>query len=174
MLSWASRWRRCYPTRHAVRPVKNTWPALRSIYGYRAFAGRGARHLKDWLDGQAEEARSNAELARRLVEEWRRRQIILPAVSTLERRCANAAVAADRSVEERIADRLDAAARTALDGLLSETLETRVTRFVWLRQFEPGNNAAVAGRLLDRGSFCNVSVSPSGSSRTYRPTVLPA
>ena len=43
--------------------------ALRSIYGYRAFAGRGARHLKDWLDGQAEEARSNAELARRLVEE---------------------------------------------------------------------------------------------------------
>ena len=127
--------------------------ALRSIYGYRAFAGRGARHLKDWLDGQAEEARSNAELARRLVEECRRRQIILPAVSTLERLCANAAVAADRSVEERIADRLDAAARTALDGLLSETLETRVTRFVWLRQFEPGNNAAVAGRLLDRGEF---------------------
>ena len=127
--------------------------ALRSIYGYRAFAGRGARHLKDWLDGQAEEARSKAELARRLVEECRRRQIILPAVSTLERLCANAAVAADRSVEERIADRLDAAARTALDGLLSETLETRVTRFVWLRQFEPGNNAAVAGRLLDRGEF---------------------
>ena len=127
--------------------------ALRSIYGYRAFAGRGARHLKDWLDGQAEEARSNAELTRRLVEECRRRQIILPAVSTLERLCANAAVAADRSVEERIADRLDAAARTALDGLLSETLETRVTRFVWLRQFEPGNNAAVAGRLLDRGEF---------------------
>ena len=127
--------------------------ALRSIYGYRAFAGRGARHLKDWLDGQAEEARSNAELARRLVEECRRRQIILSAVSTLERLCANAAVAADRSVEERIADRLDAAARTALDGLLSETLETRVTRFVWLRQFEPGNNAAVAGRLLDRLEF---------------------
>ena len=62
-------------------------------------------------------------------------------------------MAADRSVEERIADRLDAAARTALDGLLSETLQTRVTRFVWLRQFEPGNNAAVAGRLLDRLEF---------------------
>ena len=132
--------------------------ALRSIYGYRAFAGRGARHLKDWLDGQAEEARSNAELARRLVEECRRRQIILPAVSTLERLCANAAVAADRSVEERIADRLDAAARTALDGLLSETLETRVTRFVWLRQFEPGNNAAVAGALAG----------PAGVSATSR------
>ena len=140
-----------YAARRQTRQEHMT--ALRSIYGYRAFAGRGARHLKDWLDGQAEEARSNAELARRLVEECRRRQIILPAVSTLERLCANAAVAADRSVEERIADRLDAAARTALDGLLSETLETRVTRFVWLRQFEPGNNAAVAGRLLDRLEF---------------------
>ena len=32
-------------------------------------------------------------------------------------------------------------------------LEGRVTRFVWLRQFEPGNNAAVAGRLLERLEF---------------------
>ena len=28
-----------------------------------------------------------------------------------------------------------------------------MTRFVWLRQSEPGNNAAVAGRLLDRLEF---------------------
>ena len=49
--------------------------------------------------------------------------------------------------------RLDTAMRMALDGLLSETLEGRVTRFVWLRQFEPGNNAAVAGRLLERLEF---------------------
>ena len=112
-----------------------------------------ARHLKAWLDGQAEETWSNEELARRLVEECRRRQLILPAISTLERLCADAAVAADRRVEERIAGRLDTAARTALDGLLSETLDNRVTRFVWLRQSEPGNNAAVAGRLLDRLGF---------------------
>ena len=127
--------------------------ALRSIYGYRMFAGRTARNLKVWLDGQAEEARSNEELARRLVEECRRRQVILPAVSTLERLCADAAVAADHRIKERIAGRLDTAARTVLDGLLSETLDNRVTRFVWLRQSEPGNNAAVAGRLLDRLEF---------------------
>lgn len=52
-----------YAARRQTRQEHMT--ALRSIYGYRAFAGRGARHLKDWLDGQAEEARSNAELARR-------------------------------------------------------------------------------------------------------------
>jgi hypothetical protein len=73
--------------------------------------------------------------------------------STLERLCADAAVAADRRVEERNAGRLDTAARTALDRLLLETLDNRVTRFVWLRQSEPGNNAAVAGRLLDRLEF---------------------
>lgn len=127
--------------------------ALRSIYGYRTFAGCVARDLKVWLDGQAEEAGSNEALARRLVEECRRRQVILPAVSTLERLCADAAVAADRRIEERIASRLDPAARTALDGLLSETLDRRLTRFVWLRQAEPGNNAAVAKRLLERLEF---------------------
>ena len=140
-----------YAARRQTRQEHMT--ALRSIYGYRTFAGRTARNLKAWLDGQAEEARSNEELARRLVEECRRRQVILPAVSTLERLCADAAVAADRRIEERIASRLDAAARTVLDGLLSETLDNRVTRFVWLRQSEPGNNAAVAGRLLDRLEF---------------------
>ena len=127
--------------------------ALRSTYGYRTFAGCAARDLKVWLDEQAEEAGSNEALAKRLVEECRRRQVILPAVSTLERLCADAAVAADRRIEERIAGRLDPAMRTTLDGLLTETLEGRVTRFVWLRQFEPGNNAAVAGRLLERLEF---------------------
>ena len=127
--------------------------AMRSIYGYRTFAGRAARDLKAWLGGQAEEVHSNEELARRLVEECRRRQVIVPAVSTLERLCADAAVAADRRVEERIAGRLDPGTRRALDELLSETLEGRMTRFVWLRQFEPGNNAAGAGRLLERLEF---------------------
>ena len=68
-----------YAARRQTRQEHMT--ALRSIYGYRTFAGRAARHLKAWLDGQAEEARSNEELARRLVEECRRRQLILPAVS---------------------------------------------------------------------------------------------
>lgn len=39
--------------------------ALREIYGYKTFAGRGARDLRDWLFDQAEEARSNEDLAQR-------------------------------------------------------------------------------------------------------------
>ena len=124
--------------------------ALRSIYGYRNYAGQAAQSLNAWLDGQAERARSNEDLARQLAEECRRTLTVLPATTTIERLCADALVAADRRIEERIAGRLDAATRTALDGLLSESMANGSTRFVWLRQFEPGANSAVAGRLLDR------------------------
>ena len=46
-----------YATREETR--HDHMSALRSIYGYRAFSGRAARDLKLWLDGQAEDARSN-------------------------------------------------------------------------------------------------------------------
>ena len=43
--------------------------ALRQIYGFKMFSGRGARDLKAWLEKKAEMARSNEDLTRRLVEE---------------------------------------------------------------------------------------------------------
>jgi len=51
--------------------------ALRKIYAFKMFSGRGARGLKAWLETEAETARSNEDLARRFVEECRRRQTIL-------------------------------------------------------------------------------------------------
>ena len=69
---------------------------LREIYGYKMFTGRGSRDLKTWLEGEAEVARSNEDLARRFVTECRRIQTILPGVSVIERLCADALVAAER------------------------------------------------------------------------------
>ena len=40
--------------------------------------------------------------------------------------------------------------RRELEHLLDEAVDAGVTRFVWLRQFEPGSNSAAANRLLDR------------------------
>ena len=40
--------------------------------------------------------------------------------------------------------------RRELEHLLDETVDVGVTRFVWLRRFEPGSNSAAANRLLDR------------------------
>ncbi len=127
--------------------------ALRETYGYRTFTGRGARDLRDWLFDQAEEARSNDDLAQRFVARCRKTLTILPALSTIERKCADALVNAERRIETRIAERLDAEARYRLDELLTEMLDGNISRFIWLRKFEAGNNSAAANRLLDRLEF---------------------
>lgn len=126
---------------------------LRKIYGYKAFAGRGARDLRDWVFDEAEDARSNEDLAQRFVAQCRKMMTILPAVTTVERLCADALVAAERDVETRIADRLDVPMRERLDGLISEMMNGNISQFIWLRQFEVGSNSASANRLLDRLEF---------------------
>lgn len=127
--------------------------ALRNMYGYKAFVGRGARDLRDWLFEQAEDARSNEDLAQRFVAQCRKTLTILPAVSTIERLCADALVAAERRIETRIAERLNTDIRESLDKLLTEMLTGNISRFIWLRQFEIGSNSASANRLLDRLEF---------------------
>jgi hypothetical protein len=126
---------------------------LREIYGYKMFSGRGARDLKDWLEREAETARSNEDLARRFVDECRRTQTVLPGVSVIERLCADALVAAERRIESLITDRLNDTLKGRLDNLLSEMVDGTVSRFIWLRQFEVGKNSAGASRLLDRLEF---------------------
>jgi Domain of unknown function (DUF4158) len=123
---------------------------LRAVYGYKMFTGRGARDLKAWLEAEAEAARSNEDLARRFVGEYRRTLTILPGVSVIERLFADALVAAERRIETHIAERLDARMRTKLDALLSKTVDGGISRFIWLRHFEVGKTSADMNRVLDR------------------------
>ena len=58
---------------------------------------------------------------------------------------ADALVDAGR-IEARIAERVQSGLRRDLEHLLEETADAGVTRFVWLRQFEPGSNSADAKR----------------------------
>ncbi|WP_299085258.1 Tn3 family transposase [uncultured Ruegeria sp.] len=126
---------------------------LRNIYDYKMFTGRVARGLNSWLDKQAEQAQSNEDLARRFVEECRRTQVILPAITTIERTCADALVAAERRIEGRIVNQLSDELRNQLDALLTEDVDGRLSRFIWLRQFGVGHNSADVNRLLDRLEF---------------------
>ena len=140
-----------YATRRQTR--QQHLKALRETYGYRMFSGRRARDLRAWLDREAEAAQSNDDLARRFVEECRRTQTILPGVSRIGRLCADALVAAERRIEARIADRIDEDMRASLDALLTETVDGKASRFIWLRRFEVGANSADMNRLLDRLEF---------------------
>ena len=95
----------------------------------------------------------NEGLTTRLVEKCRTAQIILPGVTVIERLCADALVAAERRIESRITSRLNDEMQRKLNALLSEEVNGHVTRYVWLRQFEVGQNSADVNRLLDRLEF---------------------
>ena len=123
---------------------------LRRLYGFWSFAGGAAHELGDRLREEAPRSQSNEDLVRRFVEACRHTRTILPATTTIERICADALVDAERRIEARIAERVPPGLRRDLEYLLEETVDAGVTRFVWLRQFEPGNNSADANRLLDR------------------------
>lgn len=140
-----------YAVREETRRAHLT--ELRSIYGFKMFSGRGARDLKTWMASEAEHACSGEDLAGRFVEKCRRTQTILPGVSVIERLCADALVAAERRIDACITGRLDDAMRGRLDALLTEDVDSRISRFIWLRQFEVGRNSADANRLLDRLEF---------------------
>ncbi len=95
---------------HGAKPVSSTWTRC-ARNGYKTFTGRGARDLREWTFGQAEDARSNEDLAHRFIVRCRETSTILPAVSTIERLCADALVAAERRIETRIAENLTADVR---------------------------------------------------------------
>ncbi|WP_164198433.1 hypothetical protein, partial [Stenotrophomonas maltophilia] len=67
--------------------------------------------------------------------------------------CADALVEAERRIEMRIAERLDQPMRDQLNALLTEMVEGNISRFIWLRKIETGDNSAMANRLLDRLEF---------------------
>ena len=112
--------------------------------------GRRGASLVAGLREEAPQAQSNEDLVRRFVEACPHTRTILPATTTIERLCADALVEAERRIEARIAERVPPGLRRDLEQLLEETVDAGVTRFVWLRQFEPGSNSADANRLLDR------------------------
>lgn len=136
--------------------------SLRKMYGYKMFAGKHAKKMQRWLDQHAEAAQSSEGLVRGFVEECRRRQIILPGLSVIERHCADALVAAEQRIEARIAARLDLEMKAKLNGLLNEDADSRISRFIWLRQFEVGKNSADINRQLDRLEFLQrIGLSPA-------------
>lgn len=123
--------------------------ALQTIYDYRPFETTDTE-LAKWIASAAEAARSNEALAHAIVAQMRHRRIIVPAPTTIERLCADALVAAEKRICQRIADRQSKKTRHDLLIQLDEVAERGVTRFVWLRQHEAGSHSKAANALLDR------------------------
>lgn len=123
---------------------------LQRLYGYRPCSGQALTEMKAWLLDAAGAAPTNADLAAACVEEMRKRKVIVPGPTTVERLCGAALVLAERKAIAIIAEQLDADMRDRLEKLITETADGRVSRFVWLRRIETGANTADMGRLFDR------------------------
>jgi len=120
-----------YAARRQTRYQHST--QLQTLYDFKPFEEDSRKEICQWLMFAAEHATSNEDIARRFVEECRTRQIILPAVTTIERLCADALVDAERQIENRIAGRISQNTRVQLLSLLEEKIDDRITRFVWLQ-----------------------------------------
>ncbi|MGH0002591.1 Tn3 family transposase [Pseudovibrio ascidiaceicola] len=127
--------------------------ALQQIYGYQPFTGKARAGALSWLNQAAENARTNDQLANDFLRELRERKIIVPAVTTVERCCADALVLAERSISERILGRLSTQEQVRLASLLTEHVDGHMTRFGWLRRFEVGSNSSDMNKILDRLEF---------------------
>ena len=137
-----------YGAREATRYQHSAM--LQHLYGYRSFEGRAREEMKPWINRAAELAQTNDQFAADLLAEFRRRKTIVPRAFTVERLCADALVAAERRIAAQIAGRLNQGAKARLLSLLRTTVDDHLTRFVWLRQFEPGSSSADMNRMLNR------------------------
>lgn len=73
-------------------------------------------------------------LAAQALETLRQRQIILPALTVVERACAEAVTRANRRIYRTLTEPLTAQHRRRLDDLLKIKPESNITKLVWLRQ----------------------------------------
>lgn len=122
---------------------------LQKYYGFSPFQTHETEFIS-WLKNTAIETRNNAELAALFVQECRKRKIILPGMTVIERLCADARVAAEREIVGRIAGRLDEPMKENLNAMLAETVDGRLTVHGWLKRFEAGHNSADVNRLLEK------------------------
>lgn len=129
--------------------------SILDLYSFTKFDLESRPELQTWISDTAEQAKSNEWLARTIVAKLRKLKILLPGPSRLERLCAKELVAAENRITKRIAERIDNETVTALSNLLEEHVTKTMTRFVWLRQHEVGNNSRVINDLLDRLELIN-------------------
>lgn len=101
------------------------------------------RAIAEWLLPIALQTTQGMALAKAVVDELRRRQVVLPPVATIERLCAEVSTRAQRQVYRLLTEPLSPAQRKELDQLLAQREGRRISTLTWLRQ-SPGAPSAKA------------------------------
>lgn len=107
---------------------------LQARLGVRPFTMADYRNAVAMLTDVALQTDKGVVLARTLIEDLRRRAILLPATNTIDRACAEAVVRANARIYATLADALSNEHRQRLDELLAHEEGSATTRLGWLRQ----------------------------------------
>jgi hypothetical protein len=130
---------------YAARPQtrREQLDALREEFGFRMFGPGHGRDLLAWLLPVALATTNASAIATALMDELRRRRIIAPGLSVLERLIAAVLVVAERHVAGQLTKDLSTAQVDALDALLGPKEGTATSVLAWARQppGAPGHRA---------------------------------
>lgn len=123
---------------------------LRDVFGFQPFSRPVRVELQAWLLPPALTTTNGAALARLLLDELRRRRIIVPGITPVERMVGKALLDAERHVGDLLTRNLTVAQRDRLDALLGRHDSTSTSVLAWVRQppGKPGRRAFSA--ILDR------------------------
>src|SRR5215467_2690881 len=137
-----------YAARHQTR--REQLRVLRETFGFRMFAPEYRRELLAWLAPVALGNTNSVAIAAALMDELRRRKIIAPGASVIERLVAAAETLAERQVASQLTRGLLPAQAKALDTLLTTKEGTSLSRLAWARQppGAPGHRALT--RLVEQ------------------------
>ena len=147
--------------RHAIE--------LQERLALRPFGTRPAAALAQWLLPYAIENERLAHLAGLVVEECRRRHIIVPSPPTLERLCVEVRHQARREVHRRLIDGLSADQRRRLEALVQRREDTSQSWLAWLRQMPEATTPAAMLGLIERLEHVRaVGIDPARGHRVHQ------
>ncbi len=131
------------PTPPDPRPGESSSMRLREEFGFRMFGPGHGRDMLAWLLPVALATTSAAAIAAALMDELRRRRIVAPGPSVVERLIAAVLVVAERHVADQLTKGLSTAQVDALDALLRPKEGTATSVLAWARQppGAPGHRA---------------------------------
>ena len=116
----------------------------------RPFGKLAAAELAEALHSQAVENDRLFRLAELVMEECRRRRIVVPSPRRLERLCIGLRFRARREIERRLTSGLSHEQRRQLDTLTQRRAESGQSWLVWLRQMPQATKPAAMLGLIDR------------------------
>jgi hypothetical protein len=131
------------------------------------------RSLSSWLEPTALQTTRGILLVQAVVEELRRRLVILPPLAVIERLCAEAATRAQRKVFSLLTKDLNSVQRTKLDNLLELRAESPYSNLSWLRA-PPGapTARAVLAHIERLKAIRDIGISPESAHRLHQNRLL--